>query len=67
MEDDTQGTAYSRSHHGVQVCGGQDEREREVGQLEHCEERWSWRPEGGEEEPGVSAQPLTWGHGDGLA
>lgn len=31
-----------------------DGREREVEQLEHCEERWNWRLQRGEEWPAVS-------------
>ena len=33
------------------------EGETDVEQLEHCEERWDWGFEGGEEEPGMGGQP----------
>jgi hypothetical protein len=41
-----------------------DGREREVGQLEHYEERWNWRLKGGEEQPVVSDQPQHLDHGE---
>lgn len=41
-----------------------DGRGRETEQLEHCEERWNWRVEGGEERPVVSSLHRPGGHGD---
>ena len=39
---------YNGSHYNVLICDGQNGRE-EVEQLEHYEERWKGRLEGGEE------------------
>lgn len=57
--EDTRGLSVrdprSGHHYDAQVCAG----EKDMGWLEHYEEKWNWGFEGGEEQPALTPETMV--------